>query len=218
MQEYKPAMNCKEFHEQLPSLMDSGRSVEDEPHLRNCENCRLLVQDLRYIADQAKLLLPMHDPSPRVWTNIQESLSREGLSTEGRLPGHGQIINFHRQNSLVAMGLAVGMAAVVAIAIGLFQDSSLRHPSASSPVAYRGHADSEFDPDDTQLLTQVEQRSPALRDIYANSLRQVNAYIADARSMLDQNPEEARAYLREAYAQKAMLYHMAAARSIQDQR
>jgi hypothetical protein len=38
-----------------------------------------LVQDLRYIADQAKLLLPLRDPSPQVWDNIQDSLEREGL-------------------------------------------------------------------------------------------------------------------------------------------
>jgi hypothetical protein len=35
---------------------------------------------LRYIAEQAKLLLPMHDPSPKVWDNIQDSLSKEGLA------------------------------------------------------------------------------------------------------------------------------------------
>jgi len=75
----KTAMTCAEFHELLPSLIDSG-DIDSHPHLAECDNCRALVQDLRYIAEQAKLLLPMHDPSPKVWDNIQDSLSKEGLA------------------------------------------------------------------------------------------------------------------------------------------
>jgi hypothetical protein len=75
----KTAMTCAEFHELLPSLIDSG-DIDSHPHLAGCDNCRALVQDLRYIAEQAKLLLPMHDPSPKVWDNIQDSLSKEGLA------------------------------------------------------------------------------------------------------------------------------------------
>ena len=33
-----------------------------------------LVRDLEYIASQARLLLPIHDPSPAVWDNIQQAL------------------------------------------------------------------------------------------------------------------------------------------------
>jgi hypothetical protein len=71
-------MTCAEFHEILPSLIDSG-DIDSHPHLKTCDNCRALVNDLRYIAEQAKLLLPMHDPSPAVWSNIQDSLHKEGL-------------------------------------------------------------------------------------------------------------------------------------------
>ena len=38
-----------------------------------------LVNDLRYIAEQAKLLIPMYDPSPKVWDGIEEKLKMEGL-------------------------------------------------------------------------------------------------------------------------------------------
>ena len=38
-----------------------------------------LVNDLRYIAEQAKLLIPMYDPSPKVWDGIEEKLKIEGL-------------------------------------------------------------------------------------------------------------------------------------------
>jgi hypothetical protein len=72
-------MTCAEFHELLPTLIDSG-DIDSHPHLSECDNCTALVRDLRYIAEQAKLLLPMHDPSPKVWNNIQDSLQKEGLS------------------------------------------------------------------------------------------------------------------------------------------
>ena len=41
--------------------------------------CSDLVNDLRYIAEVAKLLVPMEDPDPRVWDGIQQSLEREGM-------------------------------------------------------------------------------------------------------------------------------------------
>lgn len=72
-------MTCAEFQQELPYIIDTGGSAEQEAHLRECKVCADLVQDLRYIAEQAKLLVPMHDPSPRVWDGIQESLEREGL-------------------------------------------------------------------------------------------------------------------------------------------
>jgi hypothetical protein len=48
-----------------------------------------LVRDLQYIADQAKLLLPMQDPNPRVWNKIQDSLEREGINRGSKRPGGG---------------------------------------------------------------------------------------------------------------------------------
>jgi len=70
-------VDCAVFQDQLPSLFESGEDLASQAHLRTCENCRALVQDLEYIAQQAKLLLPIHDPSPEVWENIQSALKKE---------------------------------------------------------------------------------------------------------------------------------------------
>jgi predicted anti-sigma-YlaC factor YlaD len=72
-------MNCAEFQRDLPLIIDSGGTEEQEEHLRTCEVCRDLVNDLRYIAEQAKLLVPMQDPSPKVWEGIEQKLKVEGL-------------------------------------------------------------------------------------------------------------------------------------------
>ena len=72
-------MTCAEFQEVLPYIFENGGDASEMEHLKTCQICSDLVQDLRYIADQAKLLLPLRDPSPQVWDNIQDSLEREGL-------------------------------------------------------------------------------------------------------------------------------------------
>ena len=63
-----------------------------------------------------------------------------------------------------------------------------------------------------------KQQQPSLKPVYAASLRNVNQYISDARATLAQDPsdEEARMYLRQAYAQKAMLYRMGTSRSFNE--
>jgi hypothetical protein len=78
-------MNCQQFQQVLPQIIESGGNPEEEDHLQSCAACSELVRDLKYIAEQAKLLLPMRDPNPRVWSSIQESLSREGLVRENRM-------------------------------------------------------------------------------------------------------------------------------------
>jgi hypothetical protein len=72
-------MNCAEFQRDLPLIIDTGGTELQEAHLRTCAVCRDLVSDLRYIAEQAKLLIPMLEPSPKVWEGIEEKLKSEGL-------------------------------------------------------------------------------------------------------------------------------------------
>ncbi len=71
--------DCAEFQARLPQLFESKVDQEKEPHLKSCERCAELVRDLNYIAVQAKMLLPIHDPSPEVWKKIE----REIVISEG---------------------------------------------------------------------------------------------------------------------------------------
>ena len=66
--------DCAAFQQRLPQLFGSDADVSKEPHLESCDNCAELVRDLQYIAQQAKLLMPIHDPSPAVWENIKTAL------------------------------------------------------------------------------------------------------------------------------------------------
>jgi hypothetical protein len=58
-------VDCAAFQDRLPELFESHTDLSKEEHLRSCENCAALVRDLEYIAQQAKLLLPIHDPRSR---------------------------------------------------------------------------------------------------------------------------------------------------------
>ena len=73
---------CDVFQQQLPDFFDKEEDLVEHPHLKACENCSSLVRDLNYIAAQAKLLLPIHDPSPAVWENIHNALDKQSGGKE----------------------------------------------------------------------------------------------------------------------------------------
>ncbi len=73
----EPPLTALFFRTSFPGLFESGEDLNTHSHLKTCENCSALVRDLEYIAQQAKLLLPIHDPSPGVWENIQTAIRKE---------------------------------------------------------------------------------------------------------------------------------------------
>jgi hypothetical protein len=212
-------MNCQQFQEVLPYIIESGGGGDDEAHLQTCPSCASLVQDLRYIAEQAKLLLPMHDPNPRVWNNIEQSLQREGL-LEGRMPPLGHITkNSTSQTEAknwTPLGGVLALTAVILFAVVLINYQSKQLPQAPL-LAQNGPADStQFNSDDQQLISQLSLQAPDARGAYEDSLRDVNSYISDAQHAAETDPQDAtaQALLQDAYQQKEMLYQMATARSL----
>ena len=66
--------DCAAFQQRLPQLFGAETDFSREQHLQICDKCAELVRDLEYIAQQAKLLMPIHDPSPKVWESIKGAL------------------------------------------------------------------------------------------------------------------------------------------------
>jgi len=210
-------MNCQKFQEALPYMIESGGTEEEADHLQSCSVCAELVQDLKYIADRAKLLLPMHDPNPRVWSNIEQSLYREGMLTEGRISrlGHNLTALPAQATSWTRVGWVMAIAAMIIFAAVLINYHP-RLPSDQLTAQNTTPASAQFSGDDRTLISQVSERQPDVRGAYEDSLRQVNDYISDAQQAVAQDPEDAaaRGYLANAYQQKEMLYQMATARSL----
>jgi hypothetical protein len=199
-------MTCAEFQRVLPYIIDTGGNAEQEEHLRECAVCSDLVQDLKYIADQAKLLVPMEDPSPQVWDGLQKSLEREGLVKAA--PARRLLLGPPARN----WGWLLAVAAIVVFGIGVFLT---REPSPSTQpaqVSADNTANGAISIEDEQVLQTVSRSSPDRRASYEQGLKEVNAYIADAKRIVDENPNDgdARQLLMQAYQQKAMLYQLAA--------
>jgi hypothetical protein len=215
----KSNMNCKKFQEVLPYIIESGGNEEEEGHLRTCPHCAELVQDLRYIATQAKLLLPMHDPSPRVWAGIEQSLHREGLISEGRMSLRGQIITTLPAQTKSWTPLGWSLAAMALMGFSLLLINYRPQLPATRPAAQNMSAPAEtaaLETEDQQVMAQVAQQTPAVRRAYEDSLREVNAYITDAQQAVARDPQDAaaREHLLGAYQQKEMLYEMATERTL----
>ncbi len=210
-------MNCQEFQEVLPYMIESGGTEEEADHLQSCSACTELVHDLKYIADRAKLLLPMHDPNPRVWSNIEQSLYREGLLTEGRISrlGHNLTALPAQATNWTRLGWVMAVAAMI-IFTAVLINYHPRLPSDQLTAQNTTATSAQFSGDDRTLISQVSERQPDVRGAYEDSLRQVNDYISDAQQAVAQDPEDATAqgYLANAYQQKEMLYQMATARSL----
>lgn len=199
-------MTCAEFQKVLPYIIETGGKAEEEGHLRECQVCSDLVADLRYIAEQAKLLVPMLDPDPRVWTGIEKSLEREGLikkTTRAR----GRLLDPKSWGAVPWITLAAAIALVVGAAV-IYN----RAPASSPARAASPPAPPADNSDDEQLLSTVAARNVTLRKTYEDNLRKVNASIEDARKAVESNPEDedARRDLMRAYQQKSMMYDMAA--------
>ena len=209
-------MNCQQFQEVLPYIIESGGNTEEEEHLRTCPACAGLVDDLQYIATQAKLLLPMHDPSPRVWTGIEQALRHQGLIQEGRLSLMGQAIVLPAQTkSWTPVGWVMAAAALMAFSVLLIMYRP-QLPTAPSSAQNISVQPASLPADDQQLVRQVSERAPDVRTAYEDSLRAVNVYISDAEQAVARNPQDAaaREQLMDAYQQKEVLYQMATARSL----
>jgi hypothetical protein len=211
-------MNCQQFQEILPYMIESGGSKSEEEHLRTCQSCAELVRDLRYIAEQAKLLLPMREPSPQVWTNIEQSLQREGMLTEGRLspPGHIKNYSTAQTKSWTPLGWILALAATIAFTNLVIHYQP--HLPGSAASAQNGGAPSVSitENDDQQLVSTLSQQDPVVGRAYDTGLKEANAYITDAQQAVNRDPQDpmAQQQLLEAYQQKEMLYQMATARSL----
>jgi len=68
-------MRCREFQKDLPEIIDHLEASDAKGHLNSCSKCSQLVADLKFISQSARLLLPLVEPSPKVWAAIEKSVS-----------------------------------------------------------------------------------------------------------------------------------------------
>jgi len=211
-------MTCVELRESLAEHEDGSRP-EQRAHLKNCPECAALVADLLVIACAAGDLRAAHEPSPRVWNNIEIALRQEGLIRPQRL--HHSLLPSFGSSWGWARWLAPA-AALLLITAGIYVRQHSPGQSVARNEIRPATSDSVSDAmiaglNDDDLLQGISQQSPALKAQYTDNLQRVNDYIRDAKTTVDADPndEEARRSLLEAYQQKAMLFELALDRSLQ---
>ena len=207
-------MTCAEFQRILPDLLESERTAELQAHLSSCRQCAGLVSDLKAISEQARMLQASEEPHPRVWRSLEAALRREGLIREPVRDRPFLVPSLRRRWRPAAW--LVPVAAVLSFGVAFW----LTRPApqvAHEPARFNppGIANT-MDPEDQQVLAEVAKSAPMMEATYTASLGEVNSYIRDARSSLEQDPndEGAQQDLMKAYEQKAMVYDMALERSL----
>ncbi len=209
-------LNCKQFEDQLPDLIDGGEwSAEQRAHGQGCKSCTGLVDDLRQIAQDAPELAEMHEPSPRVWQELRKSLLAEGIIHPQAKPG--RLMDFFFSPSWRPRLVPMGAAAALAILFVAYKSDQRPTNTAQNDPAITAPANvaALLDDDDVQLLNEVSSSNPGMRATYEDNLKNANLYIRDAKETVAKSPDsdEARQDLMHAYNEKAMVYEMAIGRS-----
>jgi hypothetical protein len=211
-------MNCAEFHEVLPEIVDGGRTADQESHLKSCSSCSELLAELNTITEMASQLRATDEPSPRVWNSIEIALRKEGLIRQPQREPRLAIVPSAQRWNLSSWLVPVAAAVLLLVGISIY----LRRPAPSQVVSENNKAPAQqvnisaSDPEDQQMLEIVSTRVPGMKAAYEHNLRQVNAYIRDAEDSLKTNPddEEAQQAVMTAYEQKSVVYQMAMDRSL----
>jgi hypothetical protein len=206
-------MNCAEFQDRLPDLMEGERDAQCQAHLATCVDCAELASDLNAIAEQAHLLPADVEPSPRVWAALETQLRREGLIREPKPDHRLFVLRPHKRWTAAAWLAPIAAALVIAALMLLSTDSSktAKSPPPSGPTVVNPEA-----VQDAEIMAEVQKNAPAMHARYEENLRHINQYLDDARRSVKENPDDAdaREYLLQASEQKAMLYQMALERSL----
>jgi hypothetical protein len=77
MSELPKSMSCVEFQAQLPELIGSGVSAAEHPHVKECDLCRELLENLQTIAEAARQLFPEVEPPDELWPQIELAIKKD---------------------------------------------------------------------------------------------------------------------------------------------
>ncbi len=208
-------MNCAEFNEELPELLELQDNVAEasrHPHLRQCEECAELLSEMHRILSEARTMQASDEPDPQVWNLIEIALRQEGLIKDA--PTRPFLVDRPHRTWRLAWLAPVAVALLIGLGVVRYEHGV---NSASSNAAHaNGQEVADLGDDDRQLLNEVSQRNPALRANYETDLRNVNSYIRNAKASALSDPNDALAQqaLLGAYEQRSMVYQMAADRTL----
>jgi len=211
-------MDCKEFHQLNESVLEGEADPRAYEHLAACPRCQALVDDLVALT-RAAHSLPVYEPSPRLWAQIQAAAIEEGLWSQ---PGAWRWRDWFGPAALflpARPAFAAALALVLVFGAALGSWNMLESPE---PLVLTGRieevawAELVTEPGYGQRyqvhLQQVEKRvleaEPADADMVGLATGPLNALdtaINNTQTRVEQHPEDslAREELNRLYQQKA---------------
>jgi hypothetical protein len=205
-------ITCKDFMDRLDSWMSGNPPSDAEAHLRNCPNCRNLIEDLKAICTEASSWRTEEvEVPPRIWASLQSHLEQEGLIHENRPADVAKTTWFGGWLAALPRPALAGAYLTLLIA-GAF---ALSRPINKQATEARWLADSRDSTLPLRAQLTAEQDSfasfnnanPVVTASLNKNLAIVDNYIALCEKSVQEEPqnEVARDYLYEAYQQKADL-------------
>jgi hypothetical protein len=205
-------ISCKDFMDRLDSWMGGNPPSDAEAHLRNCPNCRSLIDDLKAICTEASSWRAEEiEVPPRIWASLQSHLEQEGLIHENRPADAVKATWFGGWLAALPRPALAGAYLTLLIA-GAFalsrpinkQTNEARWLAASedSTLPLRAQLTAEQD-----SFASFNNANPVVTASLNKNLAIVDNYIALCEKSVQEEPqnEVARDYLYEAYQQKADL-------------
>jgi len=211
-------MECKEFHRLSEGVLEGEADPRAYQHLEACPRCRALISDLVAVT-QAAHSLPLYEPSPRLWAQIQAAAEQEGLWSPAGAWRWRDWLGPASVYLPARPAFAAALALVLLFGGALVGSNVLESPQPTlelSRIEEVAWAELVTEPGYGQRyqlhLQQVEKRvleaEPADGDIAglaAGPLNDLDTAITQTQSRVDQYPEDslAREELNRLYQQKA---------------
>ncbi len=217
-------MVCKQCQELLSEYIDGalelGEQVNLERHLRDCDPCRAVRDDLLQIVHFSQQL-PVQSPSTALWPRISSDLAELRPSFWARPLrwwANFRTLNFNFSVPQMIAG-AASLAIVISIGVmlsrhdsGPIQLATSTGGLATSQARPLSQADlQQLEKQISQLSETVEQRKdswdPELRNAFERNLLYIDQSLVECRHQLNDNPADdvSQELMLNAYREKVRL-------------
>ena len=213
-------MQCSELESVLEREGLAPLSAEAREHLAQCTACGHLLADINGIVALAHELPGEVEPPALIWISLRAELEREKIIRD--VSGEKQSMPWWQSFAELFRnrGLATASVLAVVLIVVLLVFRTPNGPNAPNEPVLNAHVQDDFAPT-LNLISQQENDLANMRlastgaaapmsavdTSLQQNLLQVDAFIADCRRHLQEEPSDelAREYLTNAYEQKAEL-------------
>jgi hypothetical protein len=195
-------MNCQEFEQKWIALDSGDLSPAMDAHRQRCHSCSEMVEDLNYVAEQARMMgAAADDPPERVWLQIRQRLEREGLIHEPRRGLRAGWLGGAATGWLMRVPAGLAYASVFLMAAGvMYLHSLMQSPEAPAMVAgtpavpeaawTQAMVDPVASPTEQDVQDLAQRVSEEHRATFVSTWNQMNSSVQQLSDFLQAHPDD----------------------------